>query len=137
MKRLIIGIAALSIIAVIGIFVLYSSLETLITKAITTVGPEIILARVELKETVIDATSGKGSMHELLIGNPEGFKTESAFKVNEVRLELDTDSITSDTVVIKEIFIEAPEVTYELGGSGSNIDAIQKNVDAFIKQNDD
>ncbi len=52
-----------------------------------------------------------------------------------MRLELDTDSVTSDIVVIKEIFIEAPEVTYELGGDGSNIDAIQKNVDAFIRKN--
>ena len=88
MKRVIIGVTALGIIAVIGVFVLYSSLGTLITKAITTVGPEIILARVELKETVINTTSGKGSMHELFIGNPEGFETESAFKMNEVRLEL-------------------------------------------------
>lgn len=135
MKRIIIGVAALSVIAVIGVVVLYSSLGALITKAITTAGPEILLARVELKETVIDATSGKGSMHGLFIGNPEGFETESAFKMNEVRLELDTDSLTSDTVVIKEIFVEAPEVTYELGGDGSNIDAIQKNVEAFIKQN--
>ena len=87
-----------------------------------------------MDETVIDTSTGKGSLHGLLIGNPEGFKTESAFKMDKVEVTLDTDSITSDTVVIKKIDILAPEVTYELGGGGSNINAIQNNVNAFVKK---
>jgi len=134
MKRVAIGLAALIAILTVGALVLYSSLGAIITKAVNTTGPEIIQAKVNLNETVIDATSGKGSMHGLLIGNPEGFETESAFKMDKIEITLDTASITSDTVVINEINIQAPEVTYELGGSGSNIDAIQRNVDAFVKK---
>jgi uncharacterized protein involved in outer membrane biogenesis len=134
MKRVAIGLAAVIAILVVGVIVLYSSLGVLITQAITTAGPEIIQAKVNLDETVIDASSGKGSLRGLLIGNPEGFETESAFKMDVVEITLDTDSITSDTIVINEINIQAPEVTYELGGSGSNIDAIQQNVDAFVKK---
>ena len=37
-------------------------------------------------------------------------------------------------VIIKEIVITSPQVTYELGDGGSNVDAIQKNVDAYAKQ---
>ncbi|HEU4340710.1 MAG TPA: hypothetical protein VFU31_03990 [Candidatus Binatia bacterium] len=37
----------------------------------------------------------------------------------------------ADLVVIKEIVVSAPEVTYELGPQGSNIDAIKQNVDAY------
>jgi hypothetical protein len=124
MKRVAIGLAALVVILVVGVLVLYSSLGMIITKAVTTAGPEIIQAKVSLDETVIDATSGKGSMHGLLIGNPEGFESESAFKMDKIEITLDTGSITSDIVIIKEIDILAPEVTYELGGSGSNIAAI-------------
>jgi uncharacterized protein involved in outer membrane biogenesis len=134
MKRVAIGLAAVIAILVVGVIVLYSSLGVLITQAVTTEGPEIIQAEVNLDETVIDATSGKGSLRGLLIGNPEGFETESAFKMDVVEITLDTDSVTSDTIVINEINIQAPEVTYELGGSGSNIDAIQTNVDAFVKK---
>ncbi len=36
--------------------------------------------------------------------------------------------ITKDTIVIKEIVIESPEVTYELARGGSNIDALQRNI---------
>jgi uncharacterized protein involved in outer membrane biogenesis len=134
MKRVAIGIAAVIAILVVGVIVLYSSLGVLITQAVTTAGSEIIQAKVDLDETVIDASSGKGSLRGLLIGNPEGFETKSAFKMDVVEITLDTDSITSDTIIINEINIQAPEVTYELGGSGSNIDAIQQNVDAFVKK---
>ncbi len=73
MKRIAIGLTALIAILIVGVLVLYSSLGAIITKAVNTEGPEIIQAKVNLDETVIDATSGKGSLHGLLIGNPEGF----------------------------------------------------------------
>ena len=92
MKRVAIGLAVLSVILVAGVLILYSSLGTIITTAITTAGPEIIQAKVSLDETVIDASTGKGSLHGLVIGNPEGFKTESAFKMDKIEVILDTDS---------------------------------------------
>ena len=54
--------------------------------------------------------------------------------MDKVEVILDTDSITSDIITINKIDIQAPEVTYELGSSGSNINAIQNNVDAFVKK---
>ncbi len=134
MKRVAIGIAVLTVILVAGVLVLYSSLGTIITTAVTTAGPEIVQAKVSLDKTVIDTSTGKGSLHGLIIGNPKGFKTESAFKMDKVEVTLDTDSIASDTVVVKEIDILAPEVTYELGGSGSNVSTLQNNVEAFVKK---
>ena len=134
MKRVVIGLAIVGVILVAGVLILYSSMGAIITAAITTAGPEIIKANVKLDETVIDTSTGKASLHGLLIGNPEGFKTESAFKMDKIEVALNTDSITSDTVIINKIDIVAPEVTYELGGSGSNVSAIQDNVDAFVKQ---
>jgi len=35
-------------------------------------------------------------------------------------------------VVIREILIDAPQITYELGSDGSNFDAIQKNIVRFM-----
>ena len=133
MKRIAIGFAALAVILVVGVLVLYSSLGAIITKAVNSQGPEIIQAKVNLDETVLDATSGKGALHGLLIGNPKGFETESAFKMDKIEIVLDTGSLTSDTIIINKIDIQAPEVTYELGGSGSNVSAIQENVDAYVK----
>ena len=134
MKRVAIGLAALSVILVVGAVLLYSSLGTIITTAVTSAGPEILRAKVSLRETLIDASTGKGSLRGLLIGNPEGFATESAFKMEEVEVTLDTGSITSDTVIVKKISILSPEVTYELSGSGSNVNAIENNIKSFVKK---
>ncbi len=49
-----------------------------------------------------------------------------------VSLHVDTGTVTGKTVVIKEIVVDKPAVTYELGADGSNIDAIAKNVDAYM-----
>lgn len=134
MKRAALGLAIAGVILVVGLVVLYSSSGTLITRAITTAGPKILLTTVDLKETTIDATTGKGSLNGLVIGNPKGFKTESAFRMDKVEITLDMNSITSDTVIVKKVDVQSPEVTYELGGSGSNINAIQNNVEMFVKR---
>ena len=42
--------------------------------------------------------------------------------------------MTEDVIVIKEIVIAAPQVTYELGSDGSNLDALQRNAQAFMER---
>ena len=76
-----------------------------------------------LNEAAVSATSGQGALRGLSVGNPKRFKTPTAFELDEISLTLDIGSITSDPIVIKEIVVSAPRVTYELGPQGSNIDA--------------
>ena len=136
MKKLLLvggGVVAVAVIGAIAVFVfVLSSLDGLIQQAIERYGSEITKAEVKLAEVKIDVTSGKGALRGLKIGNPAGFETPSAFQLGAVSIAIDTDTITSDTVVITEIVIDAPDVTYELGGDGSNIDAIQRNVEAYM-----
>ncbi|NQU58535.1 MAG: hypothetical protein HQ513_14990 [Rhodospirillales bacterium] len=132
MRGILIGIGAL-IVVVIGIVVfVFSSLDGLIQEAVQKYGSEITQAEVKLAGVNIDLSSGKGGLTGLKVGNPKGFETPSAFNLGEISITIDTASVTSDPVIIKEIVIAAPEVTYELGSGGSNIDAIQKNVDAYM-----
>ena len=65
------------------------------------------------------------------MGNPSGFQTDSAIALGEISVKLDTNSVTEQTIVVKEIAVTQPEVTYEVGQAGSNIDAIRRNVEAF------
>jgi len=57
----------------------------------------------------------------MVVGNPEGFKTESVFQLNQIRVILDPKSLLTNRIHIREILIDAPEITYEVGLSGSNI----------------
>jgi len=131
MKNFIIVGGLVVIVGVMLAFLLFSSLDSIITEAVEHFGSEITKTEVSLEKTVISATTGKGALHGLKVANPKPFKTPSAFQFDEVSLQLDLESIAKDTVVIKEIVIAGPQVTYETGGSGSNIDAIKKNVESF------
>jgi hypothetical protein len=122
------------IIAVIGIAVFYivSSLDSLVVAGVEKFGSEITQTRVRLKEAKITLTSGQGTLRGLSVGNPEGFKTDTSIQLGEISVEIDTGTITQNPVVIKKIVIDSPEITYEMGEKGSNIDAIQRNVDTYM-----
>ena len=124
--------ALLVIVAVVAIYVL-SSLDTIIKEAVETYGTEIIRAEVRLERVEIDAASGAGALGGLRIGNPDGFETPSAFELGEISLRLDVGTLTEDTIVIREIAITAPRITYEIGPRGNNIDAIRENVKAYVQ----
>jgi len=133
MKRWLLIGAGLLVVIVAGLFYLYSSLGSLIKVAVEKYGSEITQAKVQLNQAKVSATSGQGALRGLNVGNPKGFRTASAFKLGEISLTLDVSTIASKPVIIKEIVVSAPEVTYELGPQGSNIDAIKRNVDAYTK----
>ncbi len=119
-------------IIVIGIFIaIYFSLNSIIKSGVETIGSKAMGAEVKLNDVNISLLSGKGQLKGLFIGNPEGFKSESAFMLNEVRLALDVKSVFSDRIIIKEVYIDAPDITYEKGSGGDNIKAIMKNIESF------
>lgn len=133
-KGIMIG-GGVAVLAVIAVIYFWSNVGSIIKAAVEKYGSEITQAKVTLNEVDLSATSGEGMLKGLTVGNPAGFKTESAFKLGAVSLKVDTGTITGNTILIKEIVIQAPEVTYELANTGgSNLDAIKKNVDAFTKK---
>src|SRR5262249_2624930 len=57
-------------------------------------------------------------------------KTESAIKVGDVKVVLKVSSVTSDTVQIESVSIQAPEITFDGGLGGNNLSKILDNVKA-------
>ncbi|MCW9036165.1 MAG: hypothetical protein OQJ97_18240 [Rhodospirillales bacterium] len=129
MNKILIGVGALGVVVAIGVFVLMSNLGGLIKAAVETAGTEVTKVQVTLDSADVETTSGKGSLSGLTVGNPAGFKSDYAFKLGGISMQLDVGSLASDTIVIKNVTIDRPAVTYELSSNGSNIDAIKKNVE--------
>ena len=124
------GVAAAVILTtVVGVLVF---IDPLVKSAIEGLGSEMAGTKVTVAEVDISPFTGKATLRGLRVGNPAGFKTESAFSVGEIRIAIDTGSLIGDVVVVEEILIDAPRITYELGSGGSNLDAIQKNIERFI-----
>jgi hypothetical protein len=77
----------------------------------------------------INPLGGLVQIKGVVVGNPEGFKTPSAIELDHLRVEIDVASLLSSTILVKEILIEGPRISYEVTPNGTNIGAIQKNVE--------
>ena len=134
-KKVLVGAAIALILALVGgVWWFSHSLDSLVASAIRTFGPEITGVSIRLDRVKIDAMDGRATLHGLVVGNPSGFTADHALSLGEISMTLDLASLTRNVIVIKRISIAKPEVSYELGPGGSNLDAIQRNVDRYVAQ---
>jgi hypothetical protein len=72
-------------------------------------------------------------VRSLEIGNPPGFSGARSARFGEIRLQIDPATITQDVIVVKELSVEDATVTYERAGKSTNLDAIQRSIEAYAK----
>ena len=126
----IIGFTVLVIVVVIAAAFIYLSMNysSIVKAGVESQGPKFTKTAVSLDGVAVSPFAGEISIKDFLVGNPKGFKTSHAFKVGEVKVAVDLGSLTGETIHVREIVIDAPDIIYELGGGGSNLETIQKNV---------
>lgn len=132
MRKILIGVAVVVVVIAVGLFVLFSNLEGLIKTAIEENGSEVTQSEVKLTAVELDITSGAGALKGLAVGNPTGFKQPNAFELGAVSLKVDMGKSDDKLIVINEIVIDRPTVTYELNDTTNNVDALQANVDKYL-----
>jgi hypothetical protein len=126
------GVVLLVIVAGVGYY-LFSNLDTYIKEAIEKYGSEATQASVTLSTVTLAISSGEGGITNFIVGNPKGFSTPNAIAVGSVTIKVDTSTVTGNgPIVIKEIDIDKPQVTYEVNDSGgNNLETIQKNAESY------
>ncbi len=129
MKKVVIIVAVLLVVAIVAVTIIASQSGTIIKHAVEEFGPEITGTTVTLSDVDVSLLSGEASINNLVIGNPEGFKSDSAIKLGAVEVKLDLGSLTSDKILINKILMDSAELTFEVGKGGSNISALQKNIE--------
>jgi len=133
MKKWVAIIGLLVIVALaVGVFTLLRSLDAIVEAAIETYGSEITGTAVRVGSVEILLTKGRGTIRDLTIANPSGFSSDSAFSLGEIILGIEPNSVTENLVVIDEVTVRAPRVTYELDAHlGSNIQTILDNIERY------
>src|SRR6266852_9079489 len=121
------------LLIVVALVVISSSLSSIIKAGVEAVGPKITGTTVKLDAMDLSLFSGQGRLKGLVVGNPPSFQAEIAFKLADAKVKVDLKTALSDKLIIEEILIDGPEITYEGGPSGSNISKIQEHVAAFGK----
>lgn len=123
------GVILLLLVA--ALLVISVSLNSIIKTGVETLGPTITGTNVTLEDVDFSLFSGQGRLEKMVIYNPPGFNSAYAFSLGMIHVKADLTSALSDTIIIEEIFIDSPEISFEGTLSGSNIGRIHENIDAF------
>jgi len=134
MKKILIGMVALVVVVVTAIVAgVPLFLDSGIKRGMETLGPQLTKVDVKLDGVSVSLLSGTGKIKGLVVGNPAGYQTPHAIRVDAASLALTPSSIFSDKVIIKSIRVESPNIYYEIGLGGDNLRSIMNNVSASKK----
>ena len=125
-----VGVVAAAIIAMIVLAIL--NLGSLIKAATEEYGPQITKTEVRLGSADISILSGSGALGDFFLGNPKGFTMPSAMECDTIRIKVVTDSLTKDKIIIEEIFVDGPVISYEKRGRTNNFQTIIDNINQTI-----
>lgn len=126
------ALVALVLLVLVGsaVFVYFNG-QSLLKDGVEEYGPQVTGTDISLAAVRFSPMKGEAGLGGFQIGSPEGFSAPYTMKVDSVDIALEPKSLFEDTILIKRITIDAPSFIYERGKSGTNLDALQKNIEAF------
>ena len=133
MRKAAIAVAVAGVLAAAGAIVAWNSLDLIVRAALLNWGPDVTGVKVEVERVDISPIDGRGRIVGLALANPAGFSSPRAARFGELRLAVDPTTLRSDVIVVRELAVESLEVTYERGQRASNLDAIQRSIEAYAR----
>lgn len=127
-KILLTSVAAILVLLIGALGYLYFSLNTLVKKAVETVGPQITKTDVRLASASLSPFSGSGKLNGFVVGNPEGFKGPYALKIGSIAVSMDKSSLLKETIVVNSIVIRNPAVALIGTPFGNNLGKLLNNI---------
>jgi uncharacterized protein involved in outer membrane biogenesis len=132
MKKAAIVLALLLAVAAGAVYLAYNSIDLIVKAALEHYAPEVLGVKVQVGEVKISPRDGRGSVRGIEIGNPAGYAAPRAARLGEIRVAIDPATLTDAVIVIHELIVESPQISYERSDKGNNLDAIQKSIQAHI-----
>jgi uncharacterized protein involved in outer membrane biogenesis len=133
-SRLVVVLLVVAALAGAGAYLAFNYVDVVVKMALEHWGPDVIGAPVKVGEVQISVKSGRGAIRELEIGNPSGFASRRAARFGEIRVAVDPSTLTDRLIVIREIAVESPQITFEKGDKAANLDSIQSSIEAYTKR---
>lgn len=125
MKKLLIGMLVLVIVAV---GVVFYAFDSILKRGIETAGSSVLRTDVTVGSVGVSPLSGNGGIQQLRIANPEGFDEPYAMELGGLDVAIERDSVFSDVIVIDRIIVEQPVITYETRIRTDNIRTLLNNL---------
>jgi uncharacterized protein involved in outer membrane biogenesis len=138
MKKFLIGIAVLLFIVIAGLalFIQFGT-EPTIKYALETEGSAMTESKVAVKGVNLSLLGGSLSLTGITLDNPKGFTAPRALSMGEVSVNIDRNSLMSDEIIINQILLDKPSITFERGQGSSNLEIIKQTLDKYIPQTEE
>ena len=124
----------LIVLAVIGAGVYFTapSLESIVQTVVRKYGSQVTGTEVNLGGFKLSLLKGEVEINNLTVANPKNYTQPNIMSVGRVAVKVNLKSVLSDTIVVENVEIEKPEITYELLSLTQNnlsqlLDNIKKN----------
>ncbi|MCP3964971.1 MAG: hypothetical protein GY750_10785 [Lentisphaerae bacterium] len=128
-KKFLYFFLGLLIVLAVAVVVVFTYLDTIVAGGIRKFGSDALGTKVSVGNVYISILNGDLKISGLTIANPDGYLNPEAFKMGTLDVDMDINSIFSDTIIIKKIAISDMKIDYEptIKG-GSNLKDLQNNV---------
>lgn len=127
-------LVGLLIFIVIVVVVVLMYLGSIIAEATRTFGTAATGTKVAVESVNVSLLKGDLAVKKLSIDNPQGYQTQQAFSFDLVSVDLDVNSLFTDTIIVNKIEIANVKIDFEptLKG-GSNLSDLKNNIMKFAK----
>lgn len=127
-------IAVLVLIVVVGILLwrVYANLDVIVAGAIEDVGTRVSGTSVHVDGVELQLLDGKAAISGLNIANPPGFSGPDIFRLGQIAVAIDIESLKEGPIVIDRLQVSQPQVFMEMNEENrSNLDVLRKNVQSY------
>ena len=139
MKKLLLFISLLILLAG-GAFMLLTGdvLNQLIKEQIETQGRALTEQSVHVTSVDMKLLKGAGTIKGVVLNNPTNFSSTSAFSLDEITLDINITSLTSDPIIIDKLIINSPKALVEFNEKGqSNVQEILATINKNLSPSSD
>lgn len=101
------------------------------------VDPNAPLTLIAFEQLSLEPLKGLLHINELRISNPPDFSRRDLVNITEFRIDIDPDSIQSDTLLIEDILVARPRIRYERHIMIDNFKSLQREIEqATVRRQD-
>jgi len=125
-KKIILVVVALAAVAAIAVLVLGPEADRRLAELIERYGGAATGTEVDVSGVAIAPTQGRATIDRLTIGNPEGFETDYAVRIEEVEAALDVRSLAREVPTVTELLLNDVHINAEQRGDATNLTEIQE-----------
>jgi hypothetical protein len=124
-------LVVIAILLIVAVIAINFFADGAVKVAIETAGTKALNVGVTVAEVDLSILGGRLGFQNLVINNPPGYKHERLLELGQAKIAVETGSLLTDIVNIKDIRLDGVSVVLEQRGiSGNNLQDVMKSLPA-------